>query len=127
MTLRNPTRHAAQAGDGPASGRHPQQPQHPQYQQQQPYQQPRHGSAESSGAESYRSTDTVRRPRGASLGSAVRGKPVRLNTARRLQYVYHVFSLPVRPGLRDGHLRWRIGGGGHVPPAASGGEDDEPH
>ncbi|KAK5705468.1 hypothetical protein LTR97_002586 [Elasticomyces elasticus] len=51
----------------------------------------RHGSTESSGAESLRSTDTVRGPFGSfgQQGGQKDGRPpVRVNTNKRLQYVY---------------------------------------
>lgn len=45
----------------------------------------RHGSTESSGAESFRSDDTVRGP-----FANIRGMP-KLNTNKKLQYVYFIF------------------------------------
>ena len=43
----------------------------------------RHGSTESSGAESWRSDDTVRGPFGSG-----RGTPMKVNTNKKLQYVF---------------------------------------
>jgi hypothetical protein len=55
-------------------------------------QQSRHGSAESSGAESYRSDATIRAGSGGGGSfSSGRGTPVRVNTNKRLQYV-HLFT-----------------------------------
>ncbi|KAK5115157.1 hypothetical protein LTR85_009915 [Meristemomyces frigidus] len=45
----------------------------------------RHGSTESSGADSWRSTDTVRGPFSSLRGSQGRGTPVKVNTNKRLQ------------------------------------------
>ena len=87
MTLRNNTNKAAQAQTQDGSGQRQQQ-----QQQQQPsyilHDQQRHGSTESSGAESWRSTDTVRRAQlnGGSFGSVKeRGTPMKVNTNKRLQ------------------------------------------
>lgn len=92
----------------------------------------RHGSTESSGAESWRSTDTVRRPGGmnggggaatanaqavASNGNAggggggVRGTPMKVNTNKHLaQYVYSLLCCRYVSGLHT-CMRWcqRVG------------------
>jgi hypothetical protein len=49
----------------------------------------RHGSAESSGADSWRSTDTVRAPFGSLSGRTT----VRVNTNKKLQYVLSFFLI----------------------------------